>query len=107
MEYFGESTKLSKLLNDESALKRKFGVIRATRIRRRLSEFTAAENLSKISYLPPARLHQLHGDREGQFAVDVVKNWRITFDGFDENDNHTTDKGKIVSLLIHGIEDYH
>jgi proteic killer suppression protein len=107
MEYFGETAKLTKLLNDPRALQRQYGALRANKIRIRLTEFTAAKSLSDISHLPPARLHRLFGDRDQQFAVDIVKNWRITFSGFDQNDDLTTDKGKIVALLIHDIEDYH
>lgn len=30
--------------------------------------------------LPGARLHQLKGDRKGQWAVSVSGNWRLVFD---------------------------
>jgi toxin HigB-1 len=30
--------------------------------------------------LPGARLHPLHGDREGQWSVSISGNWRVVFE---------------------------
>lgn len=35
--------------------------------------------------LPGFRLHQLKGDRKGQWAVSVSGNWRVVFDFHGEN----------------------
>jgi hypothetical protein len=37
-----------------------------------LREFELADNPSEITHVPPPRLHGLHENREGQFAVDVA-----------------------------------
>jgi len=52
-------------------------------------------------------LHQLKGDRQYQFAVDIGANWRIIFEGYDEYDVLVTEKSEIVTLSIISIEDYH
>ena len=46
---------------------------------------------------PVYRLHQLHGDMEGQYAITVQANWRITFE-FDE---------KSKDVYIVDYKDYH
>ncbi|VAW29959.1 Toxin HigB, partial [hydrothermal vent metagenome] len=33
--------------------------------------------------LPGFRLHPLKGNKQGQWAIDVNKNWRITFEFID------------------------
>lgn len=107
MEYFGETNKLTKILESDRKIIKAYGRERALRIMQRLREFQNADTLSEISHLPPPRLHSLHGDREGQFAVDVAANFRLIFEGYDSHDEFTTDKSKIVTLSIVEIEDYH
>ncbi len=45
----------------------------------RLSELSAAATLSDISFLPPPRLHELSGNRKGQFPVDLDHPYRLLF----------------------------
>lgn len=96
-----------KILADDRKILKEFGKDRLSKIKQRLLEFETARTLSDLSYLPPTRLHQLSGSRELQFAVDVGANWRITFYGYDENDEQTVDKEEIVAISIIAIEDYH
>jgi toxin HigB-1 len=35
--------------------------------------------------LPGARLHPLHGDREGQWSVSISGNWRVVFEFEGQN----------------------
>ena len=44
-----------------------------------MMELKAAENLSDISRLPPARCHELSGKRKGQFSVDLEHPYRLLF----------------------------
>lgn len=107
MEYFGETNKLTKILESERKVIKAFGKDRGNRIMQRLREFQKADTLSEIAHVPPPRLHTLHGNREGQFAVDVAANFRMIFEGYDSNDGFTTEESKIVTLSIIEIEDYH
>ena len=45
--------------------------------------------------VPDFRLHPLKGDKEGLWAIDVSKNWRITFEFEDGN------------AYVVNYEDYH
>lgn len=48
------------------------------KIRMRLSALDTATCIEDMA-LPGFRLHPLKGEREGIWAIDVNKNWRITF----------------------------
>lgn len=107
MEYFAETKKLTKILNDPKLILKYYGKDRTKRILARLDEFDAAQNLSQIPSDPPPRCHPLKGNLEGKFAVDISGNYRIVFEGYDKKDQLSTDKAKIVTIQIISIEDYH
>ena len=50
----------------------------AKRLRLILSRLQAAVDVSDMA-LPGLRIHGLHGDRKGFYAVDVSGNWRVVF----------------------------
>jgi proteic killer suppression protein len=54
------------------------------KIRRILARLQAATSLRDLD-APGLRLHSLKGGRNGEWAVDVDRNWRITF-SFDGRD---------------------
>ncbi|MDA3833101.1 MAG: type II toxin-antitoxin system RelE/ParE family toxin [Spirochaetales bacterium] len=64
------------------------------KLRMRLIAMDTATNIEDIN-LPGFRLHPLKGDRVGLWAIDVSKNWRITFK-FQDGNVHVVD-----------YEDYH
>jgi proteic killer suppression protein len=64
------------------------------KIRRILARLQAATTLRDLD-APGLRLHPLKGSRKGQWAVDIDRNWRITFN-FDGRDCDNVD-----------YEDYH
>jgi proteic killer suppression protein len=51
----------------------------AAKLRRLLSALHTAEGPENMN-LPGYRLHPLHGDRKGQWAVWVSGNWRLVFE---------------------------
>ena len=55
-----------------------------SKIRRILARLHAATDLRDLD-APGLRLHPLQGKRRGQWALDVDRNWRITFT-FDGRD---------------------
>jgi proteic killer suppression protein len=57
------------------------------KLRRILARLDAATDVRDLN-APGLRLHPLKGGREGQWAVDVDRNWRVTFtfDGRDVDD---------------------
>ena len=55
------------------------------RARRKLFAIDAAKTPEDLRMPPGNRLHQLHGDRAGQYSISVNDQWRIcfTFEGGD------------------------
>jgi len=64
------------------------------KMRLRLAALDTALTLDDVD-LPGFRLHSLKGDKQGLWAIDVNKNWRITFEFIEGN------------VYIVNYEDYH
>jgi proteic killer suppression protein len=64
------------------------------KLRMRLIALDTATNIEDMN-LPGFRLHSLKSDRKGLWAIDVSKNWRITFKFQDGN------------VYVVDYEDYH
>jgi toxin HigB-1 len=52
------------------------------KLRIRLTALDTAIQIKDMD-LPGFRLHPLKGNKQGQWAIDVNKNWRITFEFID------------------------
>lgn len=107
MEIFASNNRLTKNLSNQRSIIREYGKDRGKRIVARLDEFKNANNLAEIPSDPPPRCHLLSGNLKNKFAVDVSKNYRIVFEGYDKDDNLSTKKSQIVTVQITEIEDYH
>jgi len=105
------SRKLHRACNSERESNRKWGDQNGKKIRQRLAELAAAESLADIGMHPGARLHQLKGDREGQFAVDVKQPFRLVFEPAQDpvplKDDGGIDLEKITRIRVVYIGDYH
>jgi toxin HigB-1 len=66
------------------------------RLRKMLAFIDAAESLDELRVPPNFGLHELVGDRKGQWSMTVTRNWRMTF-GLNAD-------GAIVEM---DLEDYH
>ncbi|MGS0630286.1 type II toxin-antitoxin system RelE/ParE family toxin, partial [Photorhabdus asymbiotica] len=62
--------------------------------RQRLSVINEAEDIGEIN-LPGYNLHPLTGNRQGQWAITISGNWRVTFEFIDGD------------AYIVNYEDYH
>lgn len=49
------------------------------KLKQRMMELAAANSLTDISRLPPARCHELTGNRNGQLSVDLEHPYRLLF----------------------------
>lgn len=107
MEVVETSAKLSKILNSDRLIIKTYGRQHGQRVIQRREELIEAEDLAEIATVPPPRFHDLHGVREGQFAVDVSPNFRMIFEAYDENDEQTTKRQLARTILVLEIEDYH
>ncbi len=67
---------LKKLYEDDSAAK--VSPDHADKLRRILARLDAASSPQDMD-LPGYRLHELKGQREGTWSVQVSGNWRVTF----------------------------
>ena len=111
MDILFKTNKFRKECNDFKRLQKKYGQRRAELIRRRLDDLRAADILADIGHLPPARCHELHGDREGQLAVDLKYPYRLVFEPANDPIPRKADSGldwaKVTAILIISVEDYH
>src|SRR5690554_6817712 len=104
---------MKKIASDYSKLQKVYGK-HAKKIAMRLQQLSAAYSLQIYAQLDPlARLHQLTGDRDGPFAVEITGNFRLIFeiantpiprtDEGEEIDRSRVTKIKVIELS----EDYH
>ena len=106
-----KSKKLAILFSTEKALIRKFGDQRARRIMRRLAVLEAAPSLDEVPQTPPDRRHELTGNRNGEFALDVGQPYRLIFVP-DHNPLPTKPDGgldlrQVTAIIVLDVEDYH
>ncbi len=109
-----QNTKISKSFNEGSQLEKIHGAPRAKRIRIRMAELRAAENLMVFwpPKSPPSRCHELtEGKRHGQLSVDLDHPYRLVFvpdhDPIPQMEGGGLDWRKVTAIKIIGIEDTH
>jgi proteic killer suppression protein len=79
MKIFFHTKKLQRVCNSSAEAIKALGTKRAQKLQQRLMELSAAESLNDISRLPPARCHELTGNRRGQLSVDLEHPYRLLF----------------------------
>ena len=111
MDIHFKHRKMQGACNSERESVKRWGASRARKTRQRLAELAAAETLAVIGALPSARLHELQGDRAGEFAVDVEHPFRLVFEPWHNPVPKTADggidKSQITAIRILSVEDYH
>ena len=102
--------KLEKDFATEKQRVRVFGAGDAAKLLRRLTQLHAAANLEPMRTLP-GRCHELHGDREGQLAVDVTRSTRLIFrptaDPPPSKEDGGLDWATVTAITILEVTDYH
>lgn len=77
----------------------------------RLAVLKAAHILALVPTTPPDRRHQLRGDRDEQFAVDLVHPHRLVFeanhDPLPRKDDGGVDLEQVTAITIIEVIDYH
>ena len=110
MDIYFDSNKPRKLLSDDAKLKKKCGPQQAGRIRARLDDLCAADNLGQFRYLP-GRCHELKGKRHGQLSLGLVHPDRLIFlparDQIPVKPDGGLDWDRVQTVVILGIEDAH
>ena len=104
------SAKLAKECNSTKLLVKTQGEARAKLIRRRLDALRAAMVLGDLRNTP-GRLHELKGDRKGQFSLDLDGPYRLLFVAnqtpVPARPEGGIDWTRITAVTILGVEDTH
>ena len=103
---FSYKGKLKKQLSSKKEMEKAFGRTRAKRLRLRLSVLAKAKTLADVPVDPPVRCHPLKGQRQGQFATDLIRNWRLVFAPDPPIKNHV-DRAKVKRICLLEVVDYH
>ncbi len=111
MDITFRTRKLEKTFNSAAALQKAYGARMAKAIMNRLAVLKAARTLALVPTTPPDRRHQLRGDRDEQFAVDLVHPYRLIFepnhDPLPRKDDGGLDVEQVTAITIIDVVDYH
>ncbi len=110
MKLYFKNNKLQKICSNSSQALKSLGSECAGKLQQRLLELSAARMLQDVSRLPPARCHELTGDKKGVFSVDLRHPYRLLFIVLNEDakyDEGGYDWSKITEIQIIDIQDTH
>ncbi len=111
MDVAFRTRKLEKTFNTATALQKTHGAQMAKVIMMRMAVLKASRHLTLVPTTPPDRLHQLGGDREAQFAVDLVHPSRLVFEPdhkpLPRRDDGGIDTKQVTAITILDVVDYH
>ncbi len=93
-----KNSKIEKVCTNVYEAEKRHGKDMAEKIRMRMRQIGAAESVEQMVQWHIGRCHQLKGQRQSQYAVDLVHPYRLVFEK----------KGELVQIaLIAEIVDYH
>ena len=111
MEVSFATTRLDKLFRNESDLVQTYGSRRARKIMARLTALRRRPTLSQVPTTPPLRRHQLTGNRDEQYAVDIDRQYRLVFEPDHNPIPRRPDRGidtdRVTAIVITEVIDYH
>jgi len=111
MVIYFKTKKLQKLCSKGSEAIKSLGQKRGKKLKQRMMELAAAETLADISRVPPARCHELTGNRNGQISVDLEHPYRLLFipvnDSISERKRGGPDWAAVTKIKIIDIADTH
>lgn len=105
-----KTRKIEKQLTNPKERVKSFGKL-ANKVIQRLEELANVDNLAIMKTLPAANCHELRGNRKGELAVDISRNYRMIFEPNHDPIPKKEDGGlnweDITKIQITKIEDYH
>ena len=111
MEISFSSGRLERICRSETNLVRVYGSRRARAIQARLLALEGAATLSEIPNTPPERRHQLTGNRDEQYAVDITHPYRLVLvpdhDPIPRRPDGGIDIDRVTAIVITKVIDYH
>lgn len=105
-----KNNKLEQSLTEDKNIIKSYGAL-SKKIKQRIEQIKAADDLSIVAKIPVLRLHTYKGDRLGEWSIDIQENWRICFE-IDQDPIPTLDDGgvnlnKVTAIKILSVEDPH
>ena len=98
LEIVYRNKKLEKVCTNAHEAEKSYSPQMAEKIHMRIDEITAADTVEMLVQFHIGRCHALHGDRKGQYAMDLVHPYRLIFEK----------RGDLIQVaLIVEIVDYH
>lgn len=94
-----KNNNLRKVCTDYTKASKSYGERMAELIHLRIDQLMAADSVDQMVKFSIGRCHPLHGDREGQYALDLVHPHRLIF-------IRVNDEIKIVRI-VEIVDDYH
>ncbi len=111
MEVSFATKKLQKTCSSAKEMQRTYGAELSEKLKQRLWELRAAVTLRDISRLPPARCHELKGNRAGQLSVDLTHPYRLIFQPdhapLPYKDDGGLDWTQVTRVLVLEVVDTH
>ena len=111
MDIAFRTRRLRRTFNSQRELNRAYGNRMARTIMMRLAVLKNSHALSLVPTSRPDRLHQLSGNRSGQFAVDLVHPFRLIFapnhDPTPLKEDGGIDRDRVTAITIMEVVDYH
>ncbi|MCI5222024.1 MAG: killer suppression protein [Candidatus Electrothrix sp. AR4] len=99
MNIYFKTKKLQKICSKKHEATKRLGSKGAHKLMQRMMELSAAEFLLDISRYPPARCHELTGNRKGQLSVDLEHPYRLLFIPADDP-VPTTQLSELINLPL-------
>lgn len=85
MQIHYRTKKLERQCTVAQKARKDFGLDIAEKLQQRIQELSAAESIEQLIANHIGRCHALHGDREGQYAMDLRHPHRLIFIRYIEN----------------------
>ncbi len=113
MEISFSTNKLSKQMNQKTAMLKAHGAKRTTKLKRILTSLKAAPDLSMFAppTSPPHRCHELTGNLKGSLSLDLDHPYRLLFkpnhDPLPQREEGGLDWSKVKTIVITEVRDTH
>ena len=113
MDILFSSKKLAKELNEDKAMRKAHGSVRAKRLKLVLTSLRAAPHLGVFAppMSPPHRCHELTGNLKGQLSIDLDQPYRLLFEPAHQPRPERAQGGldwrQVTAIRIRRIEDTH
>ena len=98
MEIKYKNRNLKKICTNADIARRNYGEQMAKKIHQRIDNIIAADSVEMLVLCRLGRCHPLHGDRKGQYSMDLIHPYRLIFTRVDN---------EIQIVEVQEIVDYH